>query len=148
MSAFSSLLSSIKVSGTVYFCDRLTVPWVLDVPQEHSAVFHYVRQGQLWLEVDDTRQLVNAGDFIFMGKGKQHLMRDVYQGLSSTDSAAPTFLLCGYFDFLSEVLSPFQAALPECLVIPEERLIQMKWMHHTIWIMYQSRWSILTTFSR
>ncbi len=42
MDVLSDILRSVRVEGSVYFCDHLQAPWSVDLEDTSSASFHLV----------------------------------------------------------------------------------------------------------
>jgi len=49
MEVLSDILRSMRVEGSVYFCDHLQAPWSMDFVDTSSASFHLVRRGECWV---------------------------------------------------------------------------------------------------
>ena len=46
MEVLSDILRSMRVQGSVYFCDHLKAPWSIEFKDTTSASFHLVRRGE------------------------------------------------------------------------------------------------------
>lgn len=123
----SDLLRSLRVSGTVYFCDQLQAPWVKTFADTDTACFHQVRRGGCRVESQGLVDYLGPGDFIFLSPGRNHtLSSEVDNNSSSTDATA--LLLCGYCEFTADVHSPLSGLFPSVEIIRDELLQQQGWL--------------------
>ncbi len=60
MEVLSDILRSMRVQGSVYFCDHLQAPWSMDFKDTTSASFHLVRRGECWV-MSGSRRAVGLG---------------------------------------------------------------------------------------
>jgi len=132
MPVLSEILSSIRTSGSVYFCDKLSPPWEAQGQREHPASFHYLRSGQCWITFDGERRLLGPGDLVFIGRGDAHTLSSYQDAPSERDYQGETHLLCGYFNFQSEIPSPLAESIPPLMVIRASEVAQMPWMLKTL----------------
>ncbi len=121
MEVLSDVLRSLRVTGSVYFCDHMEPPWSLEFDDPGQASFHLLRRGECWLQVDEEKDHLGPGDFVFVGPGVRHALigrRPV------TGTPVATLLLCGYCRFDRLIAHPLVKALPRQKVIRDEELMK------------------------
>lgn len=126
MEVLSDILSGLRATGSVYFCDFLAPPWELAYAGEKRAMFHLVRRGPAKVQVGDRVHTLETGDFVFFAPGVDHSV------FNDDADAAQTLLLCGYchFDALDDdVLLP---ALPRVVLMQRDELEQWPWLVRTL----------------
>jgi len=128
----SEILSSIKASGSIYFCDRLQPPWQAEGESSHAASFHYVRSGQCWVEFEGRYKLLGPGDLVFIGRGEEHALSSYKESPSELDYHGETHLLCGYFNFREPIPSPLAETIPPLMIIRSSEIGDMPWMLKTL----------------
>ena len=127
MEVLSDILSALHVSGSVYFCDHVDPPWKLNFKESVSASFHMVRKGECRLELDSGSEVLNEGDFIFIGPGIAHsLLSDNREPVTGS-----TLLLCGYCQFDNEFLTPLKAIFPHTSILRASELSRHPWIANT-----------------
>ena len=67
MEVLSDILRTMRVEGSVYFCDMLDAPWTKEWRDTTSASFHMIRRGECWATVGDQTEYLGPGDLIFTG---------------------------------------------------------------------------------
>jgi AraC-like DNA-binding protein len=69
----TEVLRDLRLVQTFYCHSELRAPWGLRMPEEDYAVFHFVAEGEAWLERGhaDPVRLV-AGDFVLVAPGVAH----------------------------------------------------------------------------
>ena len=77
MEVLSDILSSMRVVGSVYFCDRLEAPWSMELVDRDDASFHLVRRGECLLTSDGETQQLGPGDLVFIGAHRDHRLSSV-----------------------------------------------------------------------
>ena len=132
MEALSDILSSMRVEGSVYFCDLLDAPWVKDFIDTESAGFHLVRRGGCRVVVGEETEYLGPGDLLFLSAGVDHQLSSYSVGGSQDQAPNSTMLLCGYCYFEVEALSPIHAVFPKMAIIREEELIKHSWLKGTL----------------
>jgi len=60
----SDVLRTLRVRGSVYFCDRLEPPWSLEFHDQENASFHLVRRGTCWVRAGDEVERLGSGDLV------------------------------------------------------------------------------------
>ena len=90
MEVLSDILRSMRVTGSVYFCERLESPWNMDFAEAEKGSFHLMRRGSGWLTSGDIEVRLGPGDFVFAEPGRIHsLSSDAPGEFSSSASASP-----------------------------------------------------------
>lgn len=118
----SDVLRSLRVAGTVYFCDQLAPPWEKSYPADDVASFHQVRRGSCTLVADDVTEHLGPGDLVFLAPGREHVLRSDVSSNSSPDSPVNTLLMCGYCKFDNTLATPLSTLFPDVIVIRDEQL--------------------------
>ena len=133
----SEVLRSLRVAGTVYFCDSLVAPWTKRFADPDRASFHQVRGGVARLRVGERETVLGPGDLAFLGPGVEHALE-----AGEADAPAPaagdggdgggsdggTLLLCGYCAFELGGTGPAASLFPELAVLGRERLAGRAWL--------------------
>lgn len=131
MEILSDILKSLRVSGSVYFCDHVEDPWTKDFVDTTTASFHLIRRGQCWLKVDGQIHHLGPGDLVFLGPSVDHqLTSQPPQGQSYVENEN-TLLLCGYCSFQEDTLTPLKQIFPKILIVREEELHKHSWLKAT-----------------
>ena len=99
MEVLSDILRSMRVEGSVYFCDHLKAPWTKAFKDTTSASFHLVRRGECWVMSGDRLECLGPGDLVFIEPGRDHVLASQPPGQNPLAGEARTLLLCGYCDF-------------------------------------------------
>lgn len=126
----SDVLSSLRATGTVYFCDRLVAPWSKTFDEVEAASFHQVRRGACRVTVGDEVALLNPGDLVFIGPGIPHVLDSEVPGAqTSGNEQAETLLLCGYCRFeLQGRAGPSTSLFPSFAILKREQLAERAWL--------------------
>jgi len=124
----SDVLRSLRASGSVYFCDRLTAPWTKTFDDPSVASFHQVRRGTCRLLVGDHTSLLGPGDLVFLGPGVEHVLDSETPEASGSPDGEGTLLLCGYCEFELGGEGPAASLFPEIALMPHERLRRRGWL--------------------
>lgn len=132
MDVLTDILRSMRVQGSVYFCDHLKAPWSMDFKDTTSANFHLVRGGECWLMCAERTECLGPGDLVFVEPGRDHVLANQPPGQDSLPGAARILLLCGYCDFTQETLTPLLDVLPSLTIIREEELLKHPWLKSTL----------------
>jgi AraC-like DNA-binding protein len=135
--ALTEVLRDLRLVQSFYCHSELTAPWGLGLPAEDHAVFHFVAEGEAWLERKghDTTRLV-AGDFVLCSPGVAHSVssaagvacRNVHELPYETvggramllrhgGDGARTVLACGGVRFEDPAAHPLVGLMPEVLHI-------------------------------
>ena len=137
MDLLSDVLSTLKLSGHIYFRTQLSSPWGIYVPAEKNvARFHVAINGGCWLGVgDDGRPFqLSEGDLALVPHGSAHRIMDHpertcspldevldetgYDGTGLFEfggDGSETILVCGYFEFDEDIFHPLLSSLPRSL---------------------------------
>ncbi len=158
MDLLSTVLSQIKMSGTLYFRTELTSPWGVKVPaHENVARFHYAHRGGCFVRVAgvETPICLTQGDFLIIPWGASHTLfcdpvnepeaaplETVLADSGFTGTGAlvygaeegtlETQLVCGHFAFGDHVSHPLIAHLPPFIHIPNYGETSGTWMEQTL----------------
>jgi AraC-like DNA-binding protein len=130
MEVLSDILRSMRVAGSVYFCDRLTAPWTRHFNDTEHATFHLVREGYCRLHSGDVEAPLGAGDFVFIQPGRAHSLSDAAK--DGAPGSAATILLCGYCRVDAPPGHPLLEALRSLTIVRAEELAQHTWLKSTL----------------
>lgn len=131
MEVLSDILRSMRVSGSVYFCDRIDAPWTKEFGEPDQASFHLVRRGECWVTADDSVEQLGPGDLVFVEPGRMHTLASHPPGGDPT-SGACTMLLCGYCEFLNDTGTPLTEVFPSLTIVRDEEILQQPWLKTTL----------------
>lgn len=131
MEVLSDILRSMRVRGSVYFCDHLQAPWSMDFENTTSASFHLVRRGECWVMAGDRKERLGPGDLVFLEPGLDHVLASHAPDQQPPDDAA-TLLLCGYCEFMEETGTPLLDVFPSLTVVREEEILKHPWLKSTL----------------
>lgn len=131
MEVLSDILRSIRVEGSVYFCDQVEVPWRKKFQGISNASFHMIRRGACWAIFEDKVERLSTGDLIFLGPGVKHILTSQAPDNAHTHPGEDTLLLCGYCSFLQSASTPLLDVFPSATVIREEEFLQHPWLKST-----------------
>ncbi len=132
MEVLSDILRTMRVTGSVYFCERLESPWNMDFAEEEQASFHLIRRGSAWLTSGDVEVRLGPGDFVFVEPGRRHSLSSDAPGEIASSASATTLLLCGYCKFHAPGRHPLLQALPSLTVVRDEELLDHVWLKNTL----------------
>ncbi len=132
MEVLSDILRSMRVEGSVYFCDQLDAPWRKDFMETTTAAFHMIRRGECWASVDDEVCYLGPGDFIFLAPGIDHVLTSHAPGREPASPAPTTLLLCGYCSFAPDTFPALADIFPQQTIIRAEELNSHAWMKTTL----------------
>jgi len=127
----SDILKSLRVSGSVYFCDHVASPWTKEFCDTSTASFHLVRRGSCWVIIGDKVEQLGPGDLIFLGPGIDHILTSVPPKGETAPPGESTFLLCGYCSFEEDTLTPVKNIFPQITIVREEELHKHPWLKST-----------------
>jgi len=127
MEVLSDILRSMRVQGSVYFCDHLQAPWSMDFEDTQSASFHLVRRGECWVTSGDLQERLGPGDMVFVEPGRNHVLRQEPQVEHSQ-----TLLLCGYCEFTEETGTPLLEIFPSLTIVREQEFLKNPWLKSTL----------------
>ena len=132
MEVLSDILRSMRVQGSVYFCDYLQAPWSMDFKDTTSASFHLVRRGECWVTSENRSECLGPGDLVFVEPGRDHVLASQPPGQAPPAGGARTLLLCGYCDFTQETATPLLDVFPSLTIVREEELLKHPWLKGTL----------------
>jgi AraC-like DNA-binding protein len=130
MEVLSDILRSMRVTGSVYFCDRLEAPWTRSFDEPSRATFHLVRRGECYLHADDVEAHLAAGDFVFLEPGRGHTLSD--RSSDGTAGSPETVLLCGYCRLDAPAGHPLVEALRSLTIVRADELERHSWLKSTL----------------
>lgn len=126
MEVLSDVLSGLKATGSVYFCDFLVPPWQLEYRDEERAMFHLVRRGRCNIEIDGCTELLESGDFVFIAPGVDHNVAP------QRPDDPKTLLLCGYCAFEAIDDDVLLRALPRFVLMHSDEMAEWLWLPRTL----------------
>ena len=158
MDLLSTILSQLRLAGTLYFRTELTSPWGVKVPShENVARFHYAHRGGCFVRVEgvDVPIALKQGDFLIIPWGAPHtlycdpknepdaapletvLNDSGFTGTGAlvygaTEGTLETQLVCGHFAFGDHVSHPLITQLPPVIHIPDYGETAGSWMEQTL----------------
>lgn len=131
MEVLTDILRSMRVEGSVYFCDHLEHPWTKEFLNTTSAGFHMIRHGQCWVIANDQVERLVAGDLVFLGPGVDHILTSEAPENTRSESGEDTLLLCGYCDFTDDTSTPLLDVFPSLAIVRKEELNRHPWLRGT-----------------
>lgn len=132
MEVLSDILRSMRVEGSVYFCDRLQAPWSMDFEDTKSASFHLVRRGECWVMSGERTACLGPGDLVFIEPGRDHVLASHPPDQEPPTGETRTLLLCGYCSFSEETGTPLLDIFPSLTIIREEEILKHPWLKSTL----------------
>jgi len=132
MEVLSDILSSMRVAGSVYFCDRLEAPWSMEFVDRDDASFHLVRRGECLLTAAGDTQQLGPGDLVYIGAHRDHRLSSVPRSDIEPARSAETLLLCGYCRFEVPLDHPLVRAMPSLSIVRDEELLRHAWLRSTL----------------
>lgn len=131
MEILSDILKSLRVSGSVYFCNHIEPPWTIELHNENKAGFHLVRRGACWVQIGDQVDQLFAGDLIFLGPGVHHILTTEPPAGKMGISSDSTLMLCGDCTFEHDTLSPLNDIFNQATIVREDELNKHPWLKST-----------------
>lgn len=131
MEILSDILKSLRVTGSVYFCNQIESPWTKAFEDAEEASFHMVRRGVCWAVIGDRVEQLGPGDLIFLGPGIDHVLTSESPSGESASVTDSTLLLCGYCRFEHDTLTPLKTIFPQTTIVRAEELHQHPWLRST-----------------
>jgi AraC-like DNA-binding protein len=136
----SEILRDLRIVGGAYCRSALRSPWGLAIPDQHSAVLHFVAEGGAWLRLgDDDWTELRAGDMALLPQGTGHALADAPQRalqpacaiyreaaggrlsqLSASGTGAATLLFSCVVSVAEPALHPLLELMPPSLVVSVE----------------------------
>lgn len=131
MEILSDLLKSLRVSGSVYFCNHVEPPWTKKFENITTAGFHLVRRGACWVQFDEKIEQLFAGDLIFLGPGTDHILTSEPPLGKMPICGDSTLLLCGNCKFEHNALSPLNDIFSQTTIVREDEINKHPWLKST-----------------
>jgi AraC-like DNA-binding protein len=132
MEVLSDILSSMRVAGSAYFCDRLEAPWAMNFVDRGEASFHLVRRGECWLTSGQETKRLGPGDLVFVGPHRDHHLSSAPPGAADPSHRAETLMLCGCCRFDTAFDHPLLWVLSALSVVRAEELLRHAWLRSTL----------------
>ena len=132
MEVLSDILRSMRVEGSVYFCDHLQAPWSMDYVDTKSASFHLVRRGECWVMSGERTECLGPGDLVFIEPGRDHVLASHAPNQNPPPVETRTLLLCGYCNFAEETGTPLLDIFPSLTIVREEEILRHPWLKSTL----------------
>ncbi len=132
MEVLSDILRSMRVRGSVYFCDGLEAPWSIEFRDKETASFHLVRRGECWMTSNNGSERLGPGDLLFVEPGFDHVLSSNAPDDPDPSSGGTTLLLCGYCEFERLTTNPLIESFPSMTIVREEELLQQPWLKSTL----------------
>ncbi|MCH7982227.1 MAG: AraC family transcriptional regulator [Proteobacteria bacterium] len=132
MDVLSDILRSLRVEGSVYFCDHLQAPWSMDFADTSSASFHLVRRGECWVMTGERKERLGPGDLVFIEPGRDHVLASHPPDQDPPPVESRTLLLCGYCSFAEETGTPLLDIFPSLTIVREEEIQKHPWLKSTL----------------
>jgi len=132
MEVLSDILRSMRVEGSVYFCDHLQAPWSMDFVDTSSASFHLVRRGECWVMSGERTECLGPGDLVFIEPGRDHVLASHPPNRQPPPGGTRTLLLCGYCRFAEETGTPLLDIFPSLTIVREEEILKHPWLKSTL----------------
>ncbi|MFQ5981817.1 MAG: cupin domain-containing protein [Woeseiaceae bacterium] len=132
MEVLSDILRSMRVQGSVYFCDHLQAPWSMEFKDTRRASFHLVRRGECWVMAGDQTERLGPGDLVFIEPGRDHVLASHPEAKDAPPTGTQTLLLCGYCDFAEDTLTPLLEVFPSLTIVREEEFLRYPWLKSTL----------------
>jgi AraC-like DNA-binding protein len=128
----SDILRSMRVTGSVYFCQSVKPPWLMNFSESKKACFHYVRKGDCWLTSGQNVTRLGPGDLLYVEAGRNHTLSSDEPGKSEQTARSSTLLLCGYCEFDTLAAHPLLENLPSLITVSAEELLRHGWLKTTL----------------
>ena len=132
MEVLSDILRSMRVEGSVYFCDHLQAPWSMEFEDTSSASFHLVRRGECWVMSGERTECLGPGDLVFIEPGRDHVLASHPPNRQPPPGGTRTLLLCGYCRFAEETGTPLLDIFPSLTIVREEEILKHPWLKSTL----------------
>ena len=123
----SDVLASMRVTGSVYFCDQLDWPWRKEFFDTKTASFHQIRRGGCWLLAEGQQTYLGPGDFVFIEAGLDHVLTSDLGSGDEVDRPA-SLLLCGYLEFSHDIRAALTKLFPKLTVMQDLEINKRPWL--------------------
>ena len=149
------VLNSIRLRGSIFFCSKLSAPWGMTLTTADHPRFHFVLEGNCYLQTDDMAEPVamHTGDFVLITRGNAHWIADKPNSERiESDTAAKAYqrgekifqggetvtrLLCGRFVFDQRHQHPLLTTLPSRIQMTNIEKSKRHWLHQTALLIEQ-----------
>jgi AraC-like DNA-binding protein len=155
----SSLLSTIRLSGSMQFCFMPTGSWETDRPPPMGEVsgkgggiipFHIVVDGACWLKLEGTEVTLETGDVVMFPFGTEHQLGAGRDGMVISPirdlpprpwrevpvlrygDGADVRFLCGYLQCETSGFAPFSRSLPKMIHVKTRGDANARWLAATV----------------
>ncbi len=145
MDVFSDVLRRLQLRGSAYFCSDFHGAWGMDEAASERGSFHIVMRGSAWIQVADSEaQTVGPGDILVLPHGDAHWLADrpqaqrqpgrqvveaIRQGEGPFEEGPlGATLICGYFDYDSQLPHGIFKSLPALLRLRTDGLDDSGWL--------------------
>lgn len=142
--ALSTVLRSVRMTGSVHFCFMPAGDWRIDAPKSMGmdtgmlrfVPFHIIVEGQCWLTIHDRRLALAPGDVIAFPRGAAHqlgvgecgrLINPLADLPTASSTGIPLLrygdgpdrvrMMCGYLECDALEFRPIRDVLPELLMV-------------------------------
>ena len=132
MEVLSDILRTMRVRGSVFFCDERKAPWTFDYNRATAASFHVVRRGECWVTAGGRCDYLGPGDMVFIEAGQGHNLSSDPPGKPARNPGAETLLLCGYWEFTQEAALPVGDLFPSYRIVRAEEFQGNPWLKSTV----------------
>lgn len=158
LDVLSDVLRMIRLYASSYYCAEFSSPWGIDEPQAECGTFHVVIRGSAWLMTEEliSPVFLSTGDIIAFPTGSSHQISEqpdsqlmsggeVLEKIRSnsspfSDGQSVVTLLCGYFQYQTDISLPLLRDMPSMLHIKTEEEPELAWLNHLIkTLAYESR---------
>ncbi len=129
MDVLSDVLQLLRLKAHVYFYANFCGAWSISSPNSNQAKFHIVERGTCWLHMADGGEPITlrSGDLVFFATNARHIITEspvkpdyeLAAGIIfDKDNSGPTTrIICGNFDFESNLMNPILSTLPDVVHI-------------------------------
>lgn len=163
MDALSEVLRVVKLDSAIYFNAEFCEPWCLASPQAntlapvlvrgaaHVIIYHLLREGRAWVELEDRRVELAAGDIVTFPHGHKHVLGNgagavpvdaskalpdiLAQGLKLRHfggSGAPTKFICGFLACDPLLCQAFLGGLPALIRVSIHDDPSGQWLENSL----------------
>jgi len=130
MDVLSDVLKLLRLHASVYFNADFCGGWTISSPEHNKASYHIIERGTCWLHFGEDQQplTLRGGDLVFFPRDIRHMMSNSSEkqplappGVVAPDTEGPTTrMVCGYFEFESNLVNPILNALPDVVHIQND----------------------------
>lgn len=154
MDVLSDVLNLLHLKASVYFHANFCGSWSISSPHYNKAAFHIIERGICWLHMPTKQEPValHSGDLIFFPKeghndGTIHHIisesrepphyREIGIISDAESTGATTKIICGYFEFESNLANPILNSLPDVVHIKSGDPDNAVWLDSLIGSIYR-----------